>query len=147
MFYKLLNRWHDWLGMDKFDRDWHASDMADELAEYHEETNLIKKWSEASDVVYTYTRSRWSGHHLDFPLGKTAFCLGLLYMFPKYNGRFLFFRAAGRKAGATPDIRCVRNPKKLHKLDDIVSYQQIKVDLQELKTICQKMLRRWPLLP
>jgi len=147
MFYKIVNRWHNWLNMPKFDSAWHQADMADELHEYHEEAKLIKKWSEASDVVYTYTRSRWSGHPLTFPLGKTAFCLGLIYMFPKYSGRFLFFKNAGRKAGASPDIRCVRNPKKLHKLDDIITEQQIKVDPERLKTICRKMLKRWPLLP
>lgn len=147
MFYRFLNRWHDWLAMPKFDKAWHQSDMSDELAEYHEETKLVKKWSEASDVVYTYTRSRWSGHALDFPLGKTAFCVGLVYMIPKYSGRFLFFRTAGRRVGATPDIRCVRNPKKLHKLDGIISHQQIKVDQKKLKTVCQSMLKGWPLLP
>lgn len=147
MFYRSLNRWHDWLDMPKFDKAWHESDMADELAEYHEEAKLVKKWSEASDVVYTYTRSLWSGHSLTFPLSKAAFCLGLIYMLPKYSGRFLFFRNAGRKAGATPDIRCVRNPKKLHKLDDIITEQQIRVDSERLKAVCRKMLKRWPLLP
>lgn len=147
MFYRLLDRWHSWLDMPKFDKTWHENDMTDELSEYHEETSLIKKWSEASDVVYTYTRSLWSGHPLKFPLGKPAFILGLIYMFPKYSGRFLFFRRAGRKAGAAPDIRCVRNPKKLHKLDGIITGQQINVDIKQLKDICQKMLKRWPLLP
>lgn len=143
----MINKWHDWLGMSKFDKTWHEQDMADELAEYHEETNLIKKWSEASDVVYTYSRSKWSGHDLTFPLGKLAYVLGFLYMIFKYTGRYLFFRSAGRKAGADKDIRCVRNPKKLHKLDDILTEQKINVDVQKLKSICQKRLKYWPLLP
>ena len=143
----MLHKWHTWLGMPGFDRAWHEQDMADELAEYHEESKLFKKWSELSDVVYTCTRSRWSGHALKFPLAAWQFPLGVLYMFPKYTGRFLFFRHAGRLAGATPDIRCVRNPRKLHKLSAILVEQNIKVDEPRLLEICQQQLRRWPLLP
>ncbi len=133
--------------MPKFDKAWHEADMADELAEYEEETKLLKKWSEASDVVYTYTRAKWSGLDLSFPLMPYQYLLGLLYMLPKYSSRFLFFRGAGRKAGADKDIRCVRNPKKLHKLDDVVDEQNIEVSLDTLKAICKRRRKYWPLLP
>ncbi len=143
----MLHAWHTWLAMPGFDQAWHQADMADELAEYHEERNLLKKWSELSDVVYTCTRSRWSGHAIPFPLPSWLFPAGVLYMLPKYTGRFLFYRRAGKLAGANKIIRCVRNPKKLHKLDDIIAEQNIVVDRERLKQICQKQLRYWVLLP
>jgi hypothetical protein len=110
-------------------------------------TKLLKKWSELSDVAYTCTRARWSGHELEFPLAKWQYPLGILYMYPKYSGRFLFYRRAGRKAGANKDIRCVRNPRKLHKLDEILAEQHIQVDRPRLHDVCQHQLKRWPLLP
>lgn len=143
----MINKWHTWLAMPAFDRAWHEADLADELAEYREERNWFKKWSELSDVVYTCTRSRWSGHPLEFPLPTLLFPLGIAYMLPKYTGRFLFFRRAGKKAGADKIIRCVRNPKKLHKLDEVITEQNITVDRKRLHAICQKQLRYWPLLP
>jgi hypothetical protein len=143
----MLNHWHSWLGMPGFDRAWHESDLADELAEYHEETKLLKKCSELSDVVYTCTRARWTGHPLEFPLKAWQFYPGVCYMLPKYTSRFLFYRRAGRKAGADKTIRCVRNPQKLYKLDDILAEQKITVDKSRLLAICKKQLRYWPLLP
>lgn len=143
----IVERWHNWLGQPKYDKSWHASDIAGELAEYHEETKLIKKWSELSDVVYTYTRACWSGHDLKFPLAKWQLPLGLAYMYPKYTGRYLFYRRAGRRAGANPDIVCVRNPRKLYKLGEIVDEQKITVDKQKLYQICERQLKHWPLLP
>ena len=112
-----------------------------------EETRMIKKWSELSDVVYTCTRARWSGHPLAFPLKKWQFYLGVIYMLPKYTGRFLFYRRAGKKAGADKTIRCVRNPQKLYKLDGILAEQKIRVNKPRLLAICKKQLRYWPLLP
>jgi len=144
---KIISKWHDWLGMPKFDRAWHKADIKDELTEYEVETKLLKKWSEASDVVYTYTRSKWSGYELVFPLGRWLYIFGVIYMIPKYTGRFLFFRSAGHRAGADKTIRCVRNPKKLKKLDAIIKEQNIKVDSYKLRRICQKRRRYWPLLP
>ncbi len=133
--------------MPKFDKAWHEADIADELQEYKEEARLLKRWSEVSDIAYTYTRANWSGHHLALPIARSHYLLGLLYMFPKYSGRFLFFRRAGRKAGASKDIRCVRNPKKLHKLNSLVEEQQMDVDLRLLKQICRKQMKYWLLLP
>lgn len=143
----MLNKWHDWMGMPGFDQAWHEQDLADELAEYQEETKLLKKWSELSDVAYTCTRGRWSGHPVAFPLNKTQYYVGILYMVPKYSGRYLFYRQAGKKANADKIIRCVRNPKKLHKLEEILKEQGITVDKQKLLAICKRQLRYWPLLP
>jgi len=143
----MLNKWHDWLGMTKFDKSWHENDMADELREFEEEHSTIKKWSELSDVVYTYTRAQWSGHELSFPLKKWQFYLGIPYMYLKYTGRFLFYRHAGKKVGANKIIRCVRNPQKLYKLNDILVEQNIKVNKKELVNVCQKQLKYWLLLP
>jgi hypothetical protein len=143
----MITIWHSWLAMPGFDQAWHERDLADELAEYHEETKLLKKWSELSDVVYTCTRARWSGHALAFPLRRWQFWVGLPYMYGKYTGRFLFYRHAGKKAGANKVIRCVRNPQKLHKLDNILAEQDITVDKARLLAQCKKQLRFWPLLP
>lgn len=131
--------------MPKRDREWHKQDMADELGEYNEEAKLIKKWSELSDVVYTCTRSAWSGHVLEFPLQRWQFALGVVYMIPKYTGRWLFFRAAGKKAGVGTVVHEVRNPQKTHKLHHIA--EKYGIDRQEFQTICEKQLRYWPLLP
>ncbi len=143
----MLQKWHTWLNQPKFDKAWHERDLTDELAEYHEETKLFKKWSELSDVAYTCTRSQWAGHDVQFPLKRWQLYLGFVYMFPKYTGRYLFFTHAGKKAGADKLVRCVRNPKKLHKLDDIIIEQGITVDIAKLKKICARQLHYWPLLP
>lgn len=143
----MIQKWHSWLGMPVFDKAWHEQDLADELAEYHEETELLKRWSELSDVVYTCTRGRWSGHPIAFPLKRPLFYLGVPYMLGKYTGRFLFYRHAGRKAGADKTVRCVRNPKKLHKLDGVMDEQHVTVDRARLRAICARQLRWWPLLP
>lgn len=143
----MIYKWHSWLGMPRFDKAWHEKDMMEELAEYHEEQKLVKRWSEVSDVAYTYTRARWSGHELEFPLAQWQLYVGYLYMLPKYTGRFLFYKQAAKKAGAKSVLRCVRNPKKLHKLDAIISEENVDVDLTKLKAQCQKQLKYWVLLP
>lgn len=142
----ILQKWHDWLDQPKFDEQWHLDDMADELAEYQEETKLLKKWSEASDVVYTYTRSRWSGHGgVRFPLGRVAYMFGTIYMYPKYSLRQLFFQRAGKKAGMTERLVSVRNPKKTHKLHVIAADNNL--DKEAFQAICEKQLKYWLLLP
>ncbi len=142
----MLNKWHDWLDQPKFDEQWHLEDIADELDEYQEETKLLKKWSEASDVVYAYTRSKWTGHNeVEFPLGTMAYIFGAIYMYPKYSLRQLFFQRAGKKAGLSERLVCVRNPKKTHKLHQIA--EQNNLDKQEFQQICEKQLRYWILLP
>lgn len=113
----LINKWHDMLSMPKYDEAWHKQDMADELAEYEEAHGLIDTWSELSDVAYTYTRSKWSGHTtVDFPLSKIQLFVGVLYMFPKYTLRWRFFRELGHEFDKNLHISEVRNPKKLEKL-------------------------------
>jgi len=141
----MINKWHSWLDMKKFDKSWHEEDLADELAEYHEETKLLKKWSELSDVVYTCTRGRWDGHDIAFPFKKWQFYVGAVYMFPKYSLRWLFFRSAGRKAGANHDLHEVRNPRKTHKLHKIAERHDI--DKKTFQHICEQQLKRWLLLP
>lgn len=141
----MINKWHELLGMPKHDKAWHEQDMVDELGEYNEETNLLKKWSELSDVVYTCTRGRWSGHDISFPFSRWQFALGVIYMIPKYSGRWLFFRKAGKKAKAAKMLREVRNPRKTHKLHYIADKYEIEPKL--FQEICEKQLKYWPLLP
>lgn len=141
----MINLWHSLLRMVKYGKAWHKQDLADELAEYNEETNLFMKWSELSDVVYTCTRARWSGHNIKFPLSKVKFWVGVLYMIPKYTGRWLFFNRAGRKCGTKKPIHEVRNPKKVHKLHIIA--ERYKIDKKQFQKTCEKQLRYWPLLP
>lgn len=113
----LINKWHDMLNMPKYDEEWHKQDMADELAEYEEAHGFIDTWSELSDVVYTYTRAKWSGHNtIDFPLSKTLLPIGILYMIPKYTLRWKFFRDLGHQFDRSLNISEVRNPKKIEKL-------------------------------
>jgi hypothetical protein len=141
----VFNWWHGLLGMQKHDLAWHKQDMADEIKEYEEAKGFIARWSELSDIVYTYTRGRWSGHQeLVFPLSPWQFAWGSLYMFPKYSLRWLFFVTTGKQAGAEKTIREVRNPAKLFKLDDIA--ERYGVDKERFREICGKLLRFWPLL-
>lgn len=141
----MIDKWHDLLGMPKHDRAWHEQDLADELAEYREETRLLMKWSELSDVVYTCSRGRWSGHEIAFPLKSWQYPVGVVYMIPKYTGRWLFFRRAGKKAHASGTVREVRNPKKTHKLHHIAG----KYDMDEnlFQRVCERQLKYWALLP
>lgn len=57
----IIHRWHTHLDMPKHDLAWHEQDVADELQELQEARGLIDRWSEYSDICYTYTRARWSG--------------------------------------------------------------------------------------
>ncbi len=141
----MIKKWHQLLGMELHEKQWHEQDLVDELAEYHEETKLINKWSELSDVVYTCTRGRWSGHEIVFPFSRWHFVFGVIYMIPKYTSRWLFFRSAGKKAMVSTIIHEVRNPRKTHKLHCIADKYRIDRDL--FQKICEKQLRYWPLLP
>lgn len=141
----IVRRWHTWVNQPKKSEDWHRSDIADELAELQEASRLIHKWSELGDVVYTVTRARWSGHALEFPISKYGRVLGYIYMFPKFSSRTLFFRRAGRKAGAKKRIESVRNPKKSHKLHKIA--EQNNIDPVIFVKVCERQRKYWPLLP
>lgn len=131
--------------MPKNDKVWHEQDLADEVAELNEETQFFKRWSELSDVVYTCTRGKWSGHNIPFPYDLGKFYFGLIYMFPKYSGRSLFYRRAGKKLGASVEIREVRNPKKISKLHHIA--EKYGLDKSEFQAVCEAQLRYWLLLP
>lgn len=137
----ILYRWHSWLNMSKKDLDWHKQDVADELAELQEAVGLVNRWSEKSDVVYTVTRARWTGHDITYPLAKRHIAQGFIYMYPKYTLRFLFFRRAGKKIDPNSNIRQVRNPKKAHKLRHIAEKHGLPPD--EFVQICQNQYRYW----
>lgn len=125
----LINKWHDMLNMPKYDEAWHQADMTDELAEYEEARGFIDTWSELSDVAYTYTRARWSGHTtVSFPLSKIKLIIGLIYMFPKYTLRFRFFRELGHHFDKNLHISEVRNPKKTEKLRVIAEKYNLNPD-------------------
>ena len=126
---KLLNKWHDRLGMPKYDEEWHRQDMADELAEYEEARGFIDTWSELSDVAYTYTRAKWSGHTtVPFPLARIKLYVGIVYMIPKYTLRWSFFRKLGHQFDTNLNISEVRNPKKIEKLKVIAEKYNLDPD-------------------
>lgn len=86
------------LNMPVYDETWHKQDMSDELSEYQEAVGPINTWSELSDIAYTYTRAKWSGHHnIIFPIQSWQLYLGIVYMIPKYTFRWRFFRRLGHK--------------------------------------------------
>jgi hypothetical protein len=131
--------------MPKYDIDWHIQDIKDELEELKEAEGIISKWSEVSDVVYTYTRAKWSGHkELKFPLSKVSFYVGLIYMFPKYTLRWKFFNKLGKKFDKNLNITEVRNPKKIHKLEGIAIKYNLDKDI--FKSRSEKLLKKWILL-
>lgn len=136
----LINKWHDVLSMPKYDEAWHRQDMTDELTEYEEAHGLIDTWSELSDVVYTYTRSKWSGHNsIEFPLSKARLLVGLIYMFPKYTLRFRFFRDLGHQFDKNLNISEVRNPKKIEKLKVIA--EKYNLDPEQFTEIALTLMK------
>lgn len=141
----ILNKWHDRLDMAKHDKAWHEQDMRDELEEYASAHGRVMKWSELSDVVYTYTRARWGGYDLDFPFSKLRFALGVIYMVPKYSMRFRFYKKAGQRTNSGREIHEVRNPKKVEKLHKIAEMYDI--DAKDFQRVCDKQLKYWVLLP
>lgn len=141
----LIHKWHSYLSMPKYNLDWHKNDVKEELEELKEAEGLIHKWSEVSDVVYTFTRAKWSGHkELDFPLNKVHFYIGLVYMFPKYTLRWKFFNKLGKKFDKNLNITEVRNPKKIHKLEDIAKRHNL--DSEIFVNRAQKMMKWWVFL-
>lgn len=138
----LTRTWHSMLNMKKYDRQWHENDIKDEYEELCGASSYLEKWSEYSDVCYTYSRAKWTGFTLELPIPKHMYWLGLTYMFPKYSLRFLFYRRVGRKFGKK--IHEVRNPRKQTKLHIIAERNGIPVP--EFVESCEKQLRYWPLL-
>lgn len=132
------------LGMPVRDEAWHEEDIKDECNELYGAIKFIDRWSEYSDVVYAVVRARKDGYDVKFPLARRYFIYGSMYMFPKYTLRYLFYRQAGRKAGACVPVHEVRNPKKAHKLHHIAGKYDI--DPVEFEKICVRQLRYWLLL-
>lgn len=142
----LIHAWHDALGMRPHDEAWHQGDIADELRELQEARGLLHRWSELSDVAYTYTRAHWDGFRaIKRPIKFSLFFFGLLYMFPKYTLRWWFYRVAGRRTDPHARIHEVRNPRKEEKLRHIAEKNQI--DPERFIHECKNLLRWWPLLP
>lgn len=140
-----VQHWHTLLDMQKHDEAWHRKDMADELAEYREAHGILDTWSELSDVVYTYTRARWSGHTgIAFPLSTVQFALGVVYMIPKYTLRWRFFRTLGHTFDNRLHISEVRNPRKVAKLHTIAA--QYHLDPVLFQRRAEDLLRRTFLL-
>jgi len=124
--------------MPKYDRQWHKKDVADEFAELKEAKGVINKWSELSDVCYTYTRALWSGHkNIKLPINYFCYLLGLTYMFPKFYLRWKFFDDLGKKINKNVKIREVRNPQKIDKLEIIADKYSLdkKIFIKEAKNL------------
>nr|AQS30182.1 hypothetical protein [uncultured bacterium] len=142
---KIINKWHSILDMPKKDFYWHQADVLEELKELEEAEGLVNKWSELSDVVYTYTRAHWSGHtDIEFPLNKANFYIGLFYMFPKYSLRYGFYRVLGKKINKNAKLKEVRNPKKIEKLEHIA--KKYNLDPIKFKDEAKKLIKRWVFL-
>lgn len=140
----ILDWWHNYLGMEKFDEAWHRHDMLRELKEFQEATVWFHKWSELSDVVYTFTRAtRYSKVSLVFPLGTWQYVIGIMYMIPKYMSRWWLFRAVGKEFGV--DMRCVRNPQKREKLRTIAN--EYNIPPEAFIAAVEKQLRWWIIIP
>ena len=139
---KIIKNWHNKLDMPKHDLEWHRKDIEDEYTEYKEALGIISKWSELSDVVYTYTRALWSGHtDIKFPFNRTQYFVGALYMFPKYSLRWNFYNKVGKKFNKNLKITEVRNPQKIEKLDHIA--KKYNLNPQEFKSEAQKLMKYW----
>jgi len=135
-----LRHWHNLLNMPKNDLAWHQQDLADELEEYREAKGFIASWSELSDVTYTCSHARWSGHNLDFPLSYHLFLVGTIYMLPKYTLRWRFFRKLGYQFNKNLQINEVRNPKKTHKLHAIAEKHNL--NPLEFEILAKKQLEK-----
>jgi hypothetical protein len=142
---KLINKWHSILDMPKNDLVWHEADVLDELKELKEAEGLLNKWSELSDVAYTYTRAHWSGHtEIKLPLSKINFYVGLLYMFPKYSLRYAFYRVLGKKIDKNVKLKEVRNPEKIEKLKVIAL--KYNLDPDRFTEEAKKLMKKWMFL-
>ena len=142
----LISWWHSLLDMEKHELEWHIKDVEDELSELTEAKSIVEKVSERSDVVYTVTRAWWGGHKsLRFPLSKPEFLVGLIYMFPKYTLRWLFYYYIGKSFDRKIKITEVRNPKKIYKLKIIA--KKYNLDENEFVKRVSIRLKRWIFLP
>lgn len=131
--------------MPKNDLAWHRKDIDDEMKELEESRGFFHRWSELSDVCYTYSRARWSEYRdFSWPLSPHEYYWGLLYMYPKYSLRYLFYLVAGKIANRSVRLHEVRNPRKVEKLHGIAEKNGL--DPERFEAVAKKMLRFWPLL-
>jgi len=138
----LINKWHSYLDMPKYDLTWHEQDIQDEFEELNEARGIINIWSELSDIVYTHSRAQWSGHkNLKLPINNFQYFIGLLYMFPKYTLRWKFYIALGKKIDDKLELREVRNPKKIEKISRIA--QKYNLDEKILIIEAKKLMKNW----
>ena len=142
---KLIEARHSKINMPKHNLAWHTHDITDELEEFKEAKGFINKWSELSDVAYTYTCARWSGHKdVKFPFKKISLYIGFIYMLPKYTLRWKFFRILGRKIDKNLRITEVRNPNKIEKLEKIA--RKYNLDPIKFKDEAKKLMKKWVFL-
>ncbi len=130
--------------MPKYNIEWHINDVKDECEELKEARGFINRWSELSDVSYTYTRTRWAGHKINKPLNSLLLFIGYFYMIPKYSLRWFLFYKAGKSINPDVKVSAVRNPKKIHKLNEIAKENNL--NETQFKTEVEKRLKYWPLL-
>ena len=140
----LIKYWHSILDEPKESFDWHQNDVNEELQELVESNGFIHWWSELSDVAYTYTRAKWSGHKLKRPINIWLFNFGLIYMFPKYTLRWKFYNTLGKKFDKNLHITEVRNPVRIEKLDHIA--KKYNLDPIKFKSEAQKLMKWWVFL-
>jgi hypothetical protein len=140
----LIKYWHSILDEPKESLEWHQNDVNDELQELAESKGFIHWWSELSDVAYTYTRGKWSGHDLKRPINFWLFSFGLIYMFPKYTLRWTLYYSVGKKFDKKLKITEVRNPRKSEKLKVIA--ERYGIDPIEFEKEIKKRMKYWILL-
>jgi len=141
----ITNWWHSLLGLPVYERAWHAARVHEEMEELRAARGFFNVWSEMSDVVYDFTRARWGGYRdIKWPLLWRNFFVGLLYMFPKYTLRYLFFYTVGKRLHAQRKMTEVQNPRKDEKLRRIAVRYNLKED--DFVAECHKLARFWPLL-
>ena len=134
--------WHGKLDMRKHDLAWHKQDILDETAEYYEAHGFVSRWSELSDVVYTYTRAKWGGYDdVKFPFSNFKYFLGILYMFPKFTLRWKFYNTLGKKFDKNLKLTEVRNPKKIEKLEHIA--KKYNLDPVRFRDEAVKLMKYW----
>ena len=132
------------LGMPKKDLEWHKKDIAAEMTELAEARGFIDRWSELSDVAYTYTRTKYSGHEVKRPIGLGWYYIGLIYMFPKYTLRWYFYYSVGKKFNKELRLTEVRNPQKVEKLKHIANKYNLDPKLFEIEV--RKKMKYWVFL-
>lgn len=121
----LIQKWFSKLELSKHDKAFFERQIADEFKELKEAKGLCNKWSELSDIVFNYARGRFDNgiQDLEFPLPYLYYYIGLVYGYPKFTLRWLFFKRVGKKFGVS--INELRNWKKVEKLKKIAQKYKI----------------------